>query len=169
MTSDRIELRLKKLKELVTTKGKGGLSPRRGPTGRTIDSSKLANVMVVDIARYSRMKKCRGGTDMRIPIVNLRDGYNNKLFLSERVSEILLSRYFLNAKKLILVTPDWVLPTAGHIRMPPIQKKPRRSSANEKLNILKIRKTLYRKSSKLEKLYHSFTKRVCRERFQLSL
>ena len=63
---------------------------------RTLDSSKLGNLLVVDIPRFSREAKRRSGGDIRIPVINLRDGHSNKLWLSERVSALLMSRYLLN-------------------------------------------------------------------------
>ncbi|KAL5268223.1 hypothetical protein ACHWQZ_G002175 [Mnemiopsis leidyi] len=91
LSSDRPDIRMKRLKELVTNKSK--TSPvRRGGMGRTVDSSKLGNLLVVDIPRYSREAKRRVGGDIRIPVINMRDGHTNKLWLSERVSAILMSR-----------------------------------------------------------------------------
>ena len=66
-----------------------------GGMGRTVDSSKLGNLLVVDIPRYSREAKRKVGGDIRIPVINMRDGHTNKLWLSERVSAILMSRLLI--------------------------------------------------------------------------
>ncbi|XP_063684111.1 uncharacterized protein LOC134818470 [Bolinopsis microptera] len=91
LSSDRPDIRMKRLKELVSNRNKTSPS-RKGPMSRTLDSSKLGNLLVVDIPRFSREAKRRSGGDIRIPVINLRDGHSNKLWLSERVSALLMSR-----------------------------------------------------------------------------
>lgn len=75
---------MKKLKEICSNKS----VPNKK---RNLDSSKLGNVLIVDIARYSKQLK-RSSTDRRIPVINMRDGYCNKYWLSERVSDTMMSR-----------------------------------------------------------------------------
>eukprot|EP00116_Pleurobrachia_bachei_P006911 sb/3467173/ len=84
---DRPEMRLKKLKEHISKTNRRATSA----TSRVLDSSKLGNVVIIDVARYARYQ-ARQGSDGRLPVVNLRDGHAGKYWLSERVSNVLLSR-----------------------------------------------------------------------------
>ena len=46
----------------------------------------------------------QSATDRRIPVINMRDGYCNKYWLSERVSDTMMSRYLNSHRSQTLKT-----------------------------------------------------------------